>query len=91
MATLNSCYLDFEGIMKQCINYFFLEGKVTLHNDYKNHSIGILFRFTYRYLSIKDIINFYLDEDKKVIMDATIKHLKEIRDQFNYYFNAIWC
>jgi uncharacterized protein YuzE len=91
MATVNSAYLMFENTMKQVIDAWEMEGRVSVHYDFCHYLIGILFVFTHRYLSIKDIINYNPDTDKKEILDSTVRHLREIKMQFYAYFNAIWC
>ena len=91
MATIQSAYVQFENTIKQVVDYWEMDGKVTKHDDFRNYLIGILFIFRHRYLSIKDVINFDPQTDRKIILDETVKHIKEIKTQFYAYFNAIWC
>lgn len=91
MASLESSYYNFESTMDSVIKYFNIEGKVSLHNDHRNYLIGVLFKLRYKYLYVIDILNFDMDKPKQGILDGTVIHIREVRDQFNYYFNAIWC
>lgn len=90
-SLLPTPFMIFERDMERLIQYWEMDGKISKHNDFANYLIGIMFRFKYRYLSITDIINYHPHTDKRVIYDETTAHLKEIKNQFNYYFNAIWC
>lgn len=81
----------FDTAMNNIVNYYQMDGKISLHKDYTRSSIGVMFKFTHKYLTIKDIINFDLEKDRREILNNIDLHLKEIKSQFNYYFNAIWC
>jgi len=91
MATVDSAYIQFENTMKQVVDYWKMDGKVTLHQDFRMYLIGTLFVFHHDYLTIKDVINYVPDTDKKEILDATVRHVKDIKTQFYAYFHAIWC
>ncbi len=91
MATANTAYAMFEGNINQVIEHWEMDGKVTKHDDYRNRIIGVLFKFRHRYLHVRDVLAFDVEVPRKNILDDTVRHIKEIKDQFNYYFNAIWC
>lgn len=56
----------------------------------------VLFKLSYRYLSVEDIIIFdsghirYSDLGRDIVTDL-FNRLKELDKQFHAYFNAIWC
>ena len=92
MASIECSYIMFEQTIKQVIDYWKMDGKVIKHDDFRYDRIVLFFNFTHKYLSINDMITFDpWDYDRKSILDDTVRHLKEIKSQFNYYFNAIWC
>jgi hypothetical protein len=93
VANIESMWVSFDQTMARCVEHLGLDGDVTKHNRYELALVTILFRFTYKYLSIKDMHDYdaYGVMEKKTVFENTLRHLMEIRNQFNYYFNAIWC
>jgi hypothetical protein len=91
MATTNAAYVMFEETMKRVIEHLEMDGKASIHHDFRNYLIGVLLRFNHKYLCVKDIINFVPTTERKIIMDETVKHIREIKKQFHAYFHAIWC
>lgn len=50
----------------------------------------------FKYLKVKDIVHFENDEISHFnvcnsVIEKIFKPLKDINNQFKYYFNAIWC
>ena len=92
MATLQMIYMKFDETMETFVNHLGLDGKVYHDNLHHLYVKRIAFHFKHRYLTILDNHDYQMDElDPKTIIENSAKHLMEIRNQFNYYFNAIWC
>lgn len=91
MATVNMAYIMFDNTIKQVINHWGMDGEITKHDDFRNYLIHILFTFRHRYLSVNDTIAFAPNQDRKNILDDVVGHIKEIKNQFYYYFNDLWC
>jgi len=70
-----------------------MEGEIKQHKDFCNYLIHFDFKFRHKYLSTHDILSVgeeYILNPKK-IMDDIISFIKEIKFQFDYYFNELWC
>ena len=92
MANVDMCYLRFDETIKRAVDYFKLEGKVYKDNLFHLYLMRITFVFTHKYLSIHDKIDYYPYQiNKEIVLNDTVKHLKEIDFQFRYYFNPLWC
>jgi hypothetical protein len=91
MATANIAYRMFNDTINQVIKHWEMDGEVTKFDDFRNYLIHFVFRFRHQYLSVHDVITFEPNCDKRKALDDTVAHINEIRKQFNYYFNAIWC
>ena len=48
MAGIDSAYIQFEKTMARCVEHWEMDGKVTLHNDFRQYLIGVLFIFRYQ-------------------------------------------
>jgi len=83
----------FDDLTKEYVKYFKLDGEVIRYDDFMNININIIFKFWCKYLSINDIKVIYGYEypDISYIFDFTVKHLKDIKFQFEDYFNELWC
>jgi hypothetical protein len=91
MATANIAYIIFNDTINQVIRQWEMDGDVTQHHDFRNYLMHFVFRFRYCYLSVNDVMVIEPNSDKGKVLDDTVNHIKEIKNQFNYYFNAIWC
>jgi hypothetical protein len=91
MATLPTALAMFEQTMESCVNAFGMNGKIQKFNDVRNYDIIVVFTFKECYLSVNDYVKFPVMEFQPYdFLDDIIQHLKDIKYQFNFYFNGIW-
>lgn len=92
MASIEYSYMLFDETVKRCVEYLNLDGRIYKDDLLHLYIIRITFVFNYRYLIIHDLVDYVPNEIyKKTVLDNTVQHLKEIKFQFNAYFNDIWC
>lgn len=91
MATIDSCFSAFDRVMKQCVDHVGLRGHIFKEIDYPRDKLVIVFSIGFRYLSVQDCIYYEMFElDKKIVLEAAVKHLKDLKYQFDFYFEGIW-
>ncbi len=83
--------LNINFIARALIEYWRMDGYLESHNDFLNDRLCLIFNFRNRYLCVRDFL--YLDRpiaEDKIILHV-FENVAEIKQQFDAYFNAIWC